>query len=697
NVYWSGTTTGTTTDVNGKFSIEKTNTNFPKLIISYIGYENDTITAFQKTENLEIILSSAIDLSTVEISDQQKGNYVSRIDPIYTTNITGAELNKAACCNLSESFETNASVDVSYSDAVTGAKQIQLLGLAGIYSQMMTENMQNLYGLASTYGLGYIPGPWMESIQVSKGAASVINGYESITGQINVEFKKPDDSEKLFLNAYANHIGKLEVNLNSATKLNNKWSTMIFAHTENLSNNIDHNHDSFLDIPKVKQINIFNRWKYESDKFITQFGFKVLDEDRKGGQINFKYINPLDFTNGYGINIKTKRYEGFLKGGHIFQKKAGTSIGILNQATYHEQDSYFGLNKYNGIQKSYYSNIIFQSIFGNTNHKYNAGASFKYDDYNESFNDSTFSRIDIVPGIFFQYTYSQLNLLTVILGVRADNHNLYGTFYTPRFHVKYTINEHHIIRASAGKGYRTANIFAENSFLLASSRKLISLEKFKQEEGWNYGINFTKYIDIGSRQMTLNAEFYRTDFINQIVVDMDQEISRIYFYNLDGKSYSNSIQLELNYEPIKRFDVLVAFRYTDVKSTINGELLRKPLVNRYKGLINLSYATNLKKWQFDFTTQLNGDSRIPDTRNNPVEYQRPEKSPAYVIINAQVTKFYKKWSIYLGAENLTDFIQTDPIIAADNPYSEYFDSSMTWGPIMGRKIYMGLRFAIESN
>ena len=622
-------------------------------------------------------------------------NIISRVGPIYTNKINADELKKAACCNLSESFQTNPSVDVTYSDAVSGAKQIQLLGLGGAYSQMLTENIPNLGGLASTYGLEYIPGSWMESIQISKGAAAVINGYESTTGQIDVEYKKPENSEKFYLSLFANDKGDFEENANSAIKINKKLSTIFLIHAQNNFMKIDQNHDGFLDMPLVNQYDFLNNWVYVSPKnFITHFGFQVLDEDRQGGQTNFNIHQQRDTLNPYGIDIKTKRYQINFKEGYMF-KKPGTSIGFVSNATYHQQNSFFGINNYSGEQKSFYGNLIYQSFIGNTNHKFSTGASLVYNDYAEKLNDSAFKSKEIVPGIYFQYTYSYLDKFVLIAGIRADYQNIYGLFYTPRVHLKYNINKNTIIRASIGEGYRTPHIIAENSYVLASSRKIIIAPDLKQEQAWNYGINISKFFTINKHEMNINAEVYRTYFINQVIVDMDQNVSQIKFYNLQGKAFANCFQIDLRYEPIDRLDVLLAMRWNDVKTTIDNELMKKPMVNRYKGLINLGYKTRLKKWQFDFTAQFNGDSRLPSTNMNPVEYERANNSPAYTILNAQIKKVFKKWEIYVGVENITNFTQHNPIIAASEPYSQFFDASMVWGPIVGRKIYCGLRYSIE--
>ncbi|MBN2175786.1 MAG: TonB-dependent receptor [Bacteroidales bacterium] len=695
NLYWLGTQQGTISDEEGKFELNAALNNSNLLVASFVGYLNDTLEINNNEKSVEILLSNNKTLDEFVVTGKQSNTFVSQIDPLYVQTITGAELSRAACCNLSESFETNASVDVAYSDAVSGAKKIELLGLHGKYSQMMTENIPNLRGLSTTYGLGYIPGTWMESIQVSKGTSSVVNGYESITGQINIEYKKPDTEERLFLNAYVNHIGKLEGNFNGSIKLNNRWSTMLYLHGENLNNKVDHNGDSFVDEPLVKQYHVFNRWKYAHNNYMAQFGVQLLDEDRTAGQVEFDKTENPENSSYYGINIRTKRYQAWGKTGYIFNNNSETSLGFINSYTYHDQSSFFGLTRYNGSENTYYANLILQSEIGSHKHKYSTGLSYLYDVYKESLNDSIFNRMESVPGVFFQYTYSNEKNLTLLLGVRSDFHNLYGTFITPRVHVKYNFNEHTILRSSIGKGYRSANIIAENSYLLASSRNIIVKPTIKQEEAWNYGINLTQIFNINDRDLNINIEFYRTDFVNQVVVDRDQSVSEINIYNLDGKSFSNSYQIEAVYELIPRLDVVAAFRYNDVQMTISNKLEREPLVNRYKGLFSLAYKTNLDKWQFDFTTQLNGDARLPDTRENPAIYQRPENSPVYTIMNVQVTKNFRKWNIYLGVENLTDFKQHDPVIAADDPFGPHFDSSIVWGPIMGRKFYGGIKYWIN--
>ncbi|MFA8299928.1 MAG: TonB-dependent receptor domain-containing protein [Hyphomicrobiales bacterium] len=681
NIYWQGTTQGGISDNEGNFSLTKEEGQ-NNLIFSYIGYSNDTITDFSKP--IYVVLNSNVSLDEVVVSSRANGSVVSRLDPIFTQKITADGLTRAACCNLSESFENNASVDVSYSDATTGAKRISLLGLSGIYSPILAENMPNIRGLASVWGLGYVPGSWMESISVSKGTSSVVNGFESMTGQINFEYKKPSD-EKLHLNGYVNSMGKYEANVNAGFSLTPKVSSAIFAHYENLSVENDHNNDGFLDEPLTEQFNVFNRWMYDGDKLKAQWGVKAIKETRDGGQ-----KSSLG-DDRYKINIETDRYEVFTKTGYIFSSDNNQSIGLQNQYTYHRQQSVFGNNIYNAKQISYYGNLIFQTDVLNSD-ILKVGGSFMFDQYTEHLNDTSMYRSEKVPGIFAEYTMTIADKVNIIGGIRADFHNVYGTFYTPRLHVRYMINENNILRASVGKGYRSPNVIAENSYLLASNAEFKFIDTPKQEKAWNFGLNFTKYIDIAGRQLTLNLDAYRTEFENQIIIDRDSDVSSIYIYNLNGQSYSNSFQIEGNIELFRNFDLTMAYRYNDVKMTINNKLKTAPLYNRFKGLVTGSWASRLKRWQIDLTAQLNGDSRLPD------KYSRngiDQHSPVYTIINSQVTRNFKNWAVYLGSENMTNYKQDNPIYSANDPFDKSFDASTIWGPISGIKVYAGFKYTIK--
>ncbi len=701
NVYWLGTSSGTTTDAEGKFEIRRIKET-SKLVVSYIGYQNDTVET-DGTDWVDIHLKSDILLDEVKVVRRQKPTQISYINPIKTEKIDDHELLKAACCNLSESFETNPSIDVSFTDAVTGTRQIQMLGLAGPYVQITRENLPDIRGLSAIYGLTYIPGPWIESIQLNKGTGSTANGFESVTGQINVELRKPDEDERVYLNLYSSEEGRLEANASLAHRFNSKWSAGFLLHAKDNSLKWDKNNDGFLDNPLGNNFIALHRWNYaDSNRMHFQFGVKGTYIDNIGGQTDFSPEEDALTMNRWGMHLNIQRMEGWAKLGRIFEGKSWKTIGIQLSGTTHWQNSYFGLNEYDGRQNTLYINLLYQSIIGNTNHKFRTGSSFQHDRFKEILNDTVFNRNEVVPGIFFEYIYNNQDKFTAVAGIRSDYHNIYGMFVTPRLHLRYQVTENIILRGSGGRGQRTASILSENNGMLASSRQITIMGAnakypygLEPEVAWNYGVNATWLLDINHRHGTISFDFYRTDFKNQVIVDLDQDPQEIHFYNLKGESFSNSFQAQADYELTERLDIRIAYRWFDVQTTYNGKLMQKPLVAGNRAFINVAYET-LNHWRFDFTSNWQGEKRIPYTGSNPEEYRLPEHSPDYVLIHAQVSKTWKeKFEVYTGVENLLNYKQSGPILSSDQPFGSYFDSTLIWGPIFGRNLYIGLRYRIE--
>ena len=693
NVFLLGTNKGTYADDSGKFQIAAA-TKGDLLVVSYAGYQPDTVKI--ESEEVIVVLDKAIVLKGVEVTGNNPDSYISSLNTQKTEVITADELKNNACCNLSESFESNATVDASFSDAVTGARQIQMLGLSGKYAQQLTDLLPTIRGLGIAYGLNYIPGPWIESINLNKGAGSVTNGYESITGQIDVELKKPESSEQLFINLYGNSEARLEANIHSAQKVNSKWANMFLLHGSMMQNELDHNHDHFMDMPLSKTVALMDRWKYESGKRVeSMFGFKYLRDERTGGSLDFNPETDKLTTNAYGLGVTTHRAELFAKTSYGFTGKEYQSLGLQLSGVYHDQEAYYGLRIYEGTEQSFYANLIFLSIIGNTQHKYKAGISYLYDQYDEQFDTLVLDRKESVPGAFFEYTYDDLKKLSLVAGIRADVYDGEKVMISPRVHAKYKISPMATLRASVGNGFRTANIFAENAAYLASSRAWIINGVLLPERAWNYGLNFTQQFFAGAREGTFTLDLYRTDFTNQVIVDADADPTKLFFYNLTGKSYSNSAQAEVNYEWFKGFNTRLAYKLYDVKQTYSDELLRVPLVPKQRALLFVSYATNDDHWEFTATTQWIGTQRLPDTQSNPDVYQFPEESPSYFKLLGQVTYAIKSWEFYLGGENLTNFTQEERIIAAHDPFGPYFDTSIVWGPLTGATVYGGLRFSIK--
>lgn len=635
---------------------------------------------------------------------KQRTTNIATLNPIRTQIITEKEMFKAACCNLSESFETNSSVDVSYNDAITGSKQIQLLGLSGNYTQLTVENLPGPRGIATSLGLNAIPGPWAETIQLIKGIGSVANGYESIAGQINIELKKPENSEQLFANAYINNFGKIDLNLNLTQAVGKKWWTGLLLHDDFLTNkHLDFNKDGFRDQPTGNQFNLLNRWKHENGKgLLVQFGIKLLVDKRTGGELSYNPDKDKNTVNKYGLGIHSNRTEAFAKIGYVYPNKKYKSIGLQLSAINHQQDSYFGLTTYNARQKNFYANLIYQSIISTTIHKFRTGISFLIDDYNEDFKAINYKRIEKVPGVFFEYTFTPSEKLSMIAGLRADHNSLFGFFATPRLHVRYEPVKGTTIRLSAGRGQRTANIFAENSSVFVSARQVNIITNktgraygLNAEVAWNKGISFDQTFKLFKRQALLSVDYFRNDFSNQVVVDMEDPAA-IKFYDLNGKSFSNSLQVDINLEPLKKLDVKMTYRYFDVKTNFSGTLLKRPLIATNRAFVNLAYTAK-KGWKFDYTLNYIGRKRIPNTSTNPVAYQRTAYSTGFIIMNAQISKTVGKkypMDFYIGTENLTNYFQKDVIIASGQPFSPWFDASLVWGPVTGRMIYFGWRFKI---
>lgn len=701
NVFWSNTTLGTTTEVDGTFTLETTKES-NQLITRFIGYNNDTLIITRSLpEDIEIVLYEGVELEQVEVVTRKMGTSKLRSSVLNVDVISGAELCRAACCNLGESFVTNPSVDVSYSDAATGAKQIQLLGLSGTYVQMLTENIPNFRGAAAPYSLGYVPGPWMESIQVSKGISSVKNGYEALTGQINVEYKKPqvEDADWVSVNLFASSMLRLEANVDASTRLNDKWSTMLLSHYENETQAHDGNNDGFYDIPAVEQFNLQNRWAYMGNKYVFQAAVKGIVESRTSGQIveNLPIEQQAD---AYTIGIETNRLEGYVKQAYIFDRESNTNMALITSGSLHNQEAHYGGKQYNVEQINGYASLMFESEF-TTRHALSTGLSLNYDKYDQHYrltNDLSTTLLDqldseLVAGAYAQYTYNLDNKFVAMAGIRGDYSDMYGFFVTPRTHIKYMPNEMFHIRLSAGKGYRTNHVLAENNYLLASSRELSIATDLRQEEAWNYGSSVTSYIPVLGKNLTVNLEYFYTDFINQVVIDMDSNAHAVSFSNLDGSSYSHVFQTEVSYPFFEGFTLTAAYRQTDAKCTYNGVLMDKPLTSKYKGLLTASYQTNLGLWQFDATLLYNGGGRMP-TPYTLADGQDSWDShyDGFEQLSLQVTRYFRNGSIYIGGENLTNFTQQNPILMADDPWGSEFDSTMIWGPVHGIKGYIGIRW-----
>ncbi len=690
-------------DTSGDFILDYSGDLPLRLVVSYVGFLPDTLSVSDPQKEVRVRLFSSLELKEAEIVARRQSTEISTLQARNIELLNEGELMKAACCNLAESFETNPSVDVNYTDAVTGAKEIQLLGLSGIYTQMLGEAMPTQRGMANAFGLNYIPGTWMESIQISKGAGTVSSGYEGITGQINVEYKKPLKPQPLMaLNLYADAFGRGEVNAIYTLPAKRKLNYMFLAHVSGLKNKVDHNKDGFIDMPLYSLVNVYNRLHYNSGKeWEGQFGLKALVEERQGGTTAFDPSKDRLTKNAYGIGITTHRAEAYLKMGKVFPETPYKSFGIQVNGVVHKQDAYFGLKTYSGIQTSFYGNLIYLSIISNSDHKFRTGADFKYDLYDELVNDSAFLREEIVPGAYFEYTYGcEAEKFGAIAGFRIDHHNLFGVLWTPRVNLKYNFTEDMIVRASAGKGYRTPNVYADNLGLFVSAKQLVLLEKIQMEEAWNAGLNYTTRFKWWRREASLMLDAYHTLFVNQWVTDQFSSSEEVYFYNLQGNSTANSVQATFTYEPLLNFIIKAAWRMDDVKTDYLAlKDVNKALISRNKALFNLAWNDFPGKWRLDATLQWEGPKNLPiaagHQHNSSEEATFVSKSPSFYQLMGQITRIFKIWEVYAGVENLLDYTQHHVILGSENPFGNNFDATQVWGPVMGRRIYAGVRLHIN--
>lgn len=696
-IVWFGTKSGVLTDKNGEFKIKPV-PNSHDLIISYVGYENDTICTEELSTDDFITVTLRLKKSQQEVvvEGESASTAISSATLLPTEKLSVKEFKRAACCSLAESFETNATVDVSYADAVTGAKHIEMLGLQGSYVQLLTECLPTIRGLGGSFGLDYVPGTWLESISISKGVASVANGYEAMTGQIEIELKKPHESEKVNLNAYYNPIGRYEGNLVHSHSFSDEFGSSIMLHANTLQNRLDPNGDGFLDMPQRTQFNLLNRWRYATETDMVQWGIKALAENRIAGESNFRPAQTIARWNPYGITVNTERYEAFAKSGHVLDDDEINHLSLFLTAQTHAQQSLYGLRNYRGTEKTITAKAVFTHKFDDNNGLV-SGISFLHDQFDEHFDNISLRRNENVPGIFSELTVKPLEAMTILAGLRYDNHNLFGNFITPRTMIKYDIGDNTAFRLTAGRGYRTANIFAENSSVMVSARTIVISEPLRAEESWNYGIGYVTTFEMFDKVLTFDADFYRTDFINQVIPDLDRSPNAVYFTNSSG-TYSNSVQSRLSSSVMDNLEVTMAYRYNDVRFRTNGQLLQRALYSPHKGFISLSFTPDA--WQFDATWTVRSGGRIPfvaeaheTTGDHKHDYAT--KFDAFSILNLQVQYRFMGIELYAGIENAFDTMQHHPIIDPQNPFGENFDGSLVWGPIMGRMFYSGFRWVME--
>ena len=705
NIYWKGSLAGVLSEADGTFSIEPSEIG-DTLMISYTGFASYHRVYDGKLNFIRVMLSADASLPTVVVEEKSASTQLLDGETRQTIQLDQREIKKAACCNLSESFETNASVDVNFADAVSGQRKIRMLGLDGVYALITLENIPSIRGLSSSFGLNAVPGSWIQSIQLSKGVGSVVNGYEALTGQINVELKKPMNAPKLHVNLYGNQAGRYEMSAESALEINNKWSTNFMAHFNHMGNRLDPNKDGFLDIPLSDQINLMNRWKYQGNKYEGQISARFAYDRRQGGQLEFKPEQERSIDLPWGMEVENKHLELFAKMGNFFTKEEPhKSTGMIAKFSYTDIDASYGLKDYSGSEIYIYANLIHQNSIGDDErHLLKRGLSFFYnqfsnnlfDNANLSWSEEQLGRLDrteIVPGAFTEYTYDPNKRFTLIAGARADYHNLFGAFFTPRLHLRYGLSRRLTWRFAMGSGMRTANPYVDNSRIMVSSRLIEWTGDLQPEKAWNIGSSLNGEYNLFNKNIVIIADVYHTRFTNQFVVDFDRSSEKVYLGNLDGRSYATVLQGDIEIEILPGLNLRNSLKFQDVRMTLAEKVQSVPFVAQSQWFTNLAYATENEHWRFDVTALRTDPGRVPERQGENTILEAFDPEPFWRI-NGQITFVKDDLEIYLGGENLGGFTQSQPIIGADNPFGRNFDAGSVWGPIFGRIIYLGVRFSI---
>ena len=673
SVYWEGTTIGASTDAQGAFLLHRVK-GYDNLVASYLGYVNDTLRVAGGAERIEFTLASeGVALEDVVVEGNLSGNFVKRDGIVKGEMISFAGLCKMACCNLAESFENSASVTA---------------------------------------------------------------GHEAITGQINLEHRKPTDDERLFVNLYLDDELRPEANISTAFPVtkDKKLSSVILLHgsMDTDVRKMDHNDDGFRDLPLSDQINVANKWLYAADNGTQiRWGWKFVQENRLGGMLDYKNSMRGEMEKNwnwketgadmplYGSKIRNRGANGYFKigmpvGPSVYdadeQDEMRSNLAFVADFDHFNEYAYFGLNDYRGNENTLSLNLMYNHYFTYRSSLI-VGAQGHLQYYRESFANNTpwiaaapatlydFDRNEQEVGAYAEYTYSIKDKFSVVAGIRGDYNAFYDKFFvTPRGHIRWNITPSTTLRGSAGLGYRSTNVITDNIGMLATGRQIVipDFDGFNRlEKALTVGGSLTQTFGLVSPgDATLSFDYFRTQFYNSVIADQEYSADQIVLYNSDKRSYTDTYQIDFSWTPVERLDIFATFRYTDSEMTIDrpdGKTARveRPLVSQYKTLLNIQYATKFRRWVFDATAQLNGPARIPTQTGDLAD---DKYSPRYPMFFAQISRKVGKFDIYAGCENIADYRQHDPILNADNPYSTGFNSMNVWGPLMGRKFYIGLRF-----
>lgn len=686
----------TFTDSDGKFEIYL-GKQFPDtLVILSSGYFPDTILLSEKDRFGAITAVLFSDNLKPEVLVERKaGNGTIKISIAQVERISNGELRRAACCNLSESFETNASVDVNVTDAVSGARKIQLLGLDGVYTQFQLENVSFLRGLETAFGMQSFSGIWLDGIQISKGTGSVVNGHESMAGLINLSVKSPFDAERLLVNVYGNRFGRGEANAIVSQRINARWATSLLLNGASNQSTIDENKDGFLDLPQFTSLSALNKWQFNGERMEAQLSVYGYYDDRFAGQSSFSpALLPFHMV------LNNQHLEATAKTG-FFGKHQGESLGLINHVKWHETKGYFGLNSQgqqrisSGDEARYFSSLNYERSSVDGTHQLKSGVSLTLLRITQQAFTDVLQRNEITAGPFAEYAL-RLNRLSLQLGTRVDYHSLFGWFVVPRIHGKFALTPKTDIRFTGGKGWRVPNFLMENNVLMASNKTWsLPSEGVLPEVSWNIGGSVASEFQFFDRKASITLDAYYTWFERQLTIDRDIAPDNLVFRYVENQSTALACQAEMDVALSKQLSVRAAYKFLNVQSLYNGTMQQQVMIPIHRMLYTLSWNSKNKRWQADLTANVVGPMRMPDIHSGSGTVHETHYSPWYPFLFGQVSHQWKKIKVYIGLENILNVKQPNPIISALNPQDPSFDATMVWGPITGINVYGGLTYQLK--
>lgn len=668
--------------------------------------------AFAQVDTSSIQMFETLD--EVEI-DRDPGVRLSKKSVLSKELISEVELRKAACCDLSESFETNASISASFTDAVTGTRQIRLLGLEGPYALYTRGNLQTMGGLSSVLGLALIPGAWIQSIQLTKGPGSVVNGAAAMSGQINYELRPSFTKEKAHFNLFAGP-GRFEQNAIYTWKQSAKWSSNVMVHGRQQLFRWDGNEDGYLDAPLSNHVFIQNAWKHQGANSEAQFGIKASGINNIGGSTLYGTPTLVPI---WSHELQTERYELWAKRGYFLDGGINRSIGTQFSATYQDLNSYFGNRIFTGKERRLYGNLIFQDNILDTRHTLKGGLDANSFSISQQMWENDGSYDGLCTGVYGEYSYVNSpdgEGFSMILGQRIDVLRYYLPFYVPRLHLKYNSGPW-AFRGQASRSWRIATLGPEYMGYMANDRTAVFLgngggpitEPIEKSNTYGIGVNWSK--DVLFKEMQWYADIFYTQFANKVVFDFDGSTDTL-LIGSPGGSYSNvqerilyspysiSAQVGGQYELFHRTMIKASYRYQEVKQRDLTAYYASGAIEDYfkleEVILNVPHLVYLgasysgrKGMGIELNATYNSSQRLP-----LVGYAK--RSPAFTMLNGQISKEDRAFGqFYIGIQNALNVRQLDPIVGGNLPFDGGFDASIVWGPIMGRQIYAGWRYDLK--